>query len=279
MSLSAAAVIGLTGVALAGYAGLVEPRLLTMPGVTVRTHRWLPGWPPLRIAILADLHAAWPHVTAARLGSIARRIVAADPDIVVLPGDFVSTRTPGVVPLAIEAVARALAPLAAAVPSFAVLGNHDYDLGGRRVHAALEEVGIEVLHNRARPMAWAGGALWLAGVGCMRSGRADLRSAMRDIPEEGPAILLSHIPDIFPKVSDAVVLTVAGHTHGGQVRLPLVGPLVTMSRLPRHMTRGLHAAGGRHLYVSSGIGTSGLPIRFGVRPEVAMLTLQGAGAP
>ena len=277
MMLSAAAVVGLTGVALAGYAGLVEPRLLSLRRVSISTPRWLPGWPPLRIAILADLHAAWPHVTAARLASIARRIVAAEPDIVVLPGDFVSTRTQGVIPIAIETIARALAPLAAAIPSFAVLGNHDYDLGGRRVHAALEEVGIEMLQNRARPVTWGGDAFWLAGIACMRSGRADLRRALRDVPAAGPAILLSHIPDIFPKVPDAVVLTVSGHTHGGQIRLPLLGPLVTMSRLPRNMTRGLHIDGERHLYVSSGIGTSGLPFRFGVRPEVTMLTIQGTG--
>ena len=267
------------GAALAGYAALVEPRLLAWREVAVSTARWPAGWPPLRMAILADLHAAWPHVTAARIAAITARIVAARPDLVLLPGDFVSSKTQGVLPIAIETVARALAPLTEALPTFAVLGNHDYDVGGRRVHAALEEVGIEMLQNRARPFPWGGGSLWLAGIACMRSGRDDLGRALRDVPAQGPAILLSHVPDIYPTVPPAVLLTVSGHTHGGQIRLPFFGPLVTMSRLPRHMAFGLHGADGRHLYVSSGIGTSGVPVRFGVRPEVTILTLQPGGSP
>jgi hypothetical protein len=217
-------------------------------------------------------------MTARRVGRIAARLLAARPDLVLLPGDFVSTHTPFVRRVAVEAVARALAPLAAAAPTFAVLGNHDWYYGGERVAGALEAEGIPVLRNAAARVAAGGGDLWVAGLDDAWTGRADLAKALVGIDGAAPAILLSHVPDPFRDLPPgAALLTVAGHTHGGQVRVPGYGPLRTNSGLPRQLAYGLHQEDGRHLYVSGGVGTTALPVRFARPPEIALLTLAGGG--
>lgn len=270
------AAAGALGVA--GYAALVEPRRLAVRELRVPAAGLPREWRPLRVAVLSDLHAAWPHVTAARIGRIVSRTLAARPDIVVLPGDFVCHGALGTRPVPIEAVAEALAPLPASVPTYAVLGNHDHDVGARRVAGALEAAGLITLYNRAEHLARPGGPLWIAGVDCLRTGRADLPQALAQVPENAPVLLLSHVPDIIRRVPDRVMLTISGHTHGGQICVPGYGPLVTMSRLPRRMARGLHRLDSRYLFVSTGIGTSGLPMRLAAIPEVALLTVEPATA-
>ena len=268
---------GVAGVGV--YAALVEPRRLTRRRLTVASPLLAAGWRPLRAVVVSDLHAGWPHVTEARLARLAAAMLAERPDVILLPGDFVCEGALGTRPLAIEAVAEALAALPAAVPTFAVLGNHDRDIGARRVAAALAAVGIVVLYNRAEALPRPGGAVWIAGVDCARTGRPDVGRALAGRSRGDAVILLSHIPDLIHRVPDWVALTVAGHTHGGQVCLPGLGPLVTMSRLPRRMARGLHRIGDRHLFVSTGIGTSGLPLRLGATPELAVLDLVPAQDP
>jgi predicted MPP superfamily phosphohydrolase len=263
--------------AVGAYAGLVEPRRLRVRTIRVPSAAWPENWQPLRVAVLSDFHASWPHVTTARLRRVVERTIAASPDLILLPGDFVSSRTLGVVDLPIELTAQTLSPLAAAAPTYAVLGNHDHHVGGQRVVGALARAGITSLHNGAEQLRLGDRDLWLAGVDCMRSGRADLQKALANVPKSATTVLMSHIPDIIRNVPDHVMLTVSGHTHGGQIRLPGLGPLITHSSLPRHMARGLHRIGSRHLFVSSGIGATGLPIRLGSIPEIALLTLESAG--
>ncbi|MDX6752599.1 metallophosphoesterase [Geminicoccaceae bacterium 1502E] len=264
--------MGLAGAGLAAYAGWIEPRRLRVVRHELRPALWRREHGTLRIGVLSDLHAAWPHVTAPRIARIVARLMAEEPDIVLLPGDFISTGTRFVRPLEIDAIMRALAPLTVR-PTFAVLGNHDHAAGGWRVREGLERVGIEVLQNRVVRHLHGNHPFEIAGIGCMRSGRAAIGRTLAALSGELPAILLSHVPDVFPRLPPHVALTVAGHTHGGQVRIPGLGPPVTMSSLPRHMALGLHRDAGRFLYVSGGIGTSGLPVRFGVPPEIALLTL------
>jgi predicted MPP superfamily phosphohydrolase len=265
-----------TAAAAGCYAAMVEPRLLRLRLPCVRTSDWPRGRPPLRLGILSDLHAAWPHMTLARIGRIVGRLLDAAPDIILLPGDFVSSHTRFVRRIAIEPAAEALAPLAEAAPTFAVLGNHDWYYGGERVAKALERHGIGVLRNAATQVASRTGAVWIAGLDCMWSGRADLARTLRDLDGTAPAVLMSHLPDVFPDVPQGIPLTVAGHTHGGQVCLPGYGPLRTLTKLPRRQAYGLHEIGGRHLYVSGGVGTTVLPIRFWRPPEIALLTLGGS---
>lgn len=257
------------------YAAAVEPRLLRLRRPTVCSTAWPPGRAPLRIGVLADVHAAWPHMTVARIERIAARLLRAGPELVLLPGDFVSTHTAFARRIAIEPVAQTLRALAAAVPTVAVLGNHDWYLGGVRVAHALADVGIRVLRNEAVRLELASGAVWIAGIDDLWTRHADLPRTLSGLDATAPAILLSHMPDVFTSVPADIALTVAGHTHGGQVCLPGYGALRTMSSLPRRLAYGLHEVDGRHLYVSGGVGTTALPIRFCRPPEIALLTLAG----
>ncbi len=271
MPLTAAA--GALALGLGAYSLAVEPRRLLL-----RRHR-LPWGPwhfpdaPLRLAVLSDIHAAWPHMTPRRIARIVDRLLALEPDLVLLPGDFACTETVGVWPVAIEEAVAPLRPLARQGRAFAVLGNHDWDYGGERVAAALEAVGVRVLRNEAEPVFLGGRPLWLAGVDDPVTGRHDLDAALAEAPADEPVVLLSHMPDVHREAPPAVRLVVAGHTHGGQVCLPGFGPLVTLSRLPRHQAHGLHESAGRRLFVTAGVGTTGLPIRFARPPEIGLLEL------
>lgn len=252
----------------------IEPRLLRIRRHRIASRRWPAGWPSLRIAVLSDLHAAWPHTGAARIGRIVERILAEQPDLVLLPGDFVSTRARFQRPIPPAAIAEALAPLTRH-PVVATLGNHDREHGGREISAALRGVGIVVLYDAWTPMPWGDGTVQLVGIPYLGDGRFDTRKGLAGLDPAAPTIVTSHTPDAFPHLSREVLLTVAGHTHGGQVKLPGLPPPVTFSRLPRHMAKGLHRDGERFLYVSAGVGMSGPPVRFGVPPEIAVLTVTG----
>lgn len=272
-----------TGLAACGaagaYAAAVEPRLLRLRRPTASSPLWPAGRMPLRIGVLSDIHAAWPHMPVIRIERIARRLLAAAPDLVLLPGDFVTTHTGFVRPIAIEPVAAALRGLAVAVPTLAVLGNHDWHFGGERVAQALGRSGIRVLRNDSTRIELPGGAVWIAGLDDMWTGRADLARTLQDLGGDAPALLLSHAPDAVTDAPPEIAVTIAGHTHGGQVCLPGYGALRTLTRLPRHLAYGLHEINGRHLYVSGGIGTTVLPIRFCRLPEIALLTVRSIDHP
>ena len=209
-----------------------------------------------------------------RLEKIVERIHMLAPDIILLPGDFVAGRQFLHRPLEPEDIGPILAPLVLTAPTFAVLGNHDYAVSGLRIRRSLESVGIRTLFNEVATFQVGDEPLQIAGLDSLNTRRADPLKTFAQIDPTAPAILLSHFPDIFPEVPATCFLTVAGHTHGGQVRLPFYGPIVTMSQLPRHLAYGLHDMGGRHLLVSGGIGMSGLPIRFNMLPEIVLLEVR-----
>jgi hypothetical protein len=257
------ALLGVLGVLLlAGWARWIEPRRL----VVRRRRLALPGWPAhldgLRVLLLSDLHAGPSLVAPERAVARARELPA---DLVVLLGDYVDREDPA----APEAVATALGALEAPLGVLAVLGNHDWGADGPRVRAALREAGITVLEDRAVPV---GRGLWVAGVGDLHTRGARVERSLRDVPADAPVLLLSHDPDVLPRVPPRVALTLAGHTHGAQVNVPV---------LRRAVVRSAHLAGhvrerGRDLFVSSGVGTTRHPVRLARPPEIVLLEL-GAG--
>jgi uncharacterized protein len=263
-------------VAAAVWALLVEPRRLAVRRVEVRSARWPAARPPLRLALVSDLHAGGPHVDPERVARIAERVNREDPDVVLLLGDFVDHEVALGEELAPEPVARALGRLRAPLGVLAVLGNHDWRFDGERVRSALVEQGIAVLENEAVAVETEDGRVWFAGVGDARMRLADPAAALREVPGEEPAVLLTHDPDVFPQVPDRVALTVAGHLHGGQVGIPLLRRRVIPSRHGERYARGHVEEGGRHLYVTQGIGESSLPFRFAAPPEIALIELRAA---
>ena len=157
---------------------------------------------------------------------------------------------------------------------FAVLGNHDhYTRQPQRLRAMLEDLGIQVLHNRSVRLRRGGGVLSLAGVDDMLLGAPDLASALAGT--SGPVVLLSHHPDLFfDAMRHDVALMLSGHTHGGQIRVPGLPVLVRQSRY--RLDAGRYRAGGTELLVSRGIGAVGLPFRFGCPPEAVLVRLRRA---
>jgi uncharacterized protein len=241
----------------------------------------LPGWPEacsgLRIAVLADLHVGSPWNGLAKLAEVVELTQRAHPDLVLLAGDYVIHGVVGGHFVPPEDSTRVLGQLSAPTGVFAVLGNHDWWLDAERVRGALESAGIPVLEDESRQIASAGCRFWLVGVGDYWEGAHDVGAALSGVPEDATAILLTHNPDLFPEVPARVALTIAGHTHGGQVYLPGIGRPVVPSKFGERYAIGHVVEGGRHLFVSSGVGTSIVPVRFLVQPEVSVIRLLSPG--
>ena len=261
--------------ALAWRALWQEPRMGVVRRLTLR----LPAWPAelagLRVALVADLHAGAPHVDEARIERVVRQVNAEAPDVVALLGDYIDRNvTFGRRRVAPEAVAERLARLRAPRGVFAVLGNHDWTNAGPRMGFALRAAGITVLEDAAAP---AGGALHVVGFSDPRVRLPDIDRALAGVPAGAAVLALSHDPDLFPAIPPRVALTVAGHTHGGQIAVPRLRRPVVPSRFGERFVRGHVVERGRHLYVTSGIGTSGHPVRLLAPPEVVVLRLQAQG--
>jgi predicted MPP superfamily phosphohydrolase len=265
---------------MAALAALATWTVLIEPGC-FRVHRQdlvLPGWPAsldgLTIAALGDIHAGAPHITRAHLAHVVEQVNATNPDVIVLLGDYVVTGVLGGRFMPPEEMATVLAPLRARLGVYAVLGNHDGWLDGARVRRALEAEHLRVLSQDAVPVSDRGATFWIVGLPDLWTGQPSIPAALDHIPAGAPIVLLEHSPDIFPDVPARVTLTLAAHTHGGQVRLPFVGSPIVPSAYGRRYAAGHIVEDGRHLFVTTGLGTSILPVRFGVVPEVAVLTLR-----
>ncbi len=240
-----------------------------------RTEVALPGLDrPLRAVLLSDIHVAGPDMPPDRLARIVAQVNALRPDLVLIAGDLVSDKRTAThhYPLG-----KAIAPLAALRPrigTYAVLGNHDHwrDAGEARLH--LRHAGIAVLDNDAVQA----GPLAIGGLDDAYTGRDDLARTLERLRRlSGPRILVSHSPDPFPRVRGDVRLMAAGHTHCGQIRLPLVGAVSHMSEHGDRYACGRIDEAGRTLIVSAGLGTSVLPLRLGAVPDLWVVELRPAG--
>jgi predicted MPP superfamily phosphohydrolase len=272
-------VIALSGLALLGlllaiWGFLIEPGLLLVRHVTIETAKWPAALPPLRIVAVADIHAGAPHVDAAKLDRIVAEVNAQNPDVVLLLGDYVIQRVLFGTPMPPETIAGHLGGLRAKHGVFAVLGNHDWYEDGQRVWRAFESAGIPVLENRAVPLPGSGDGIWLAGIADDSTRHPDPRGTFQPIPADAAVVALAHDPAVFPDVPARAALTLAGHTHGGQVSIPFWGALFIPGRSPLRYAYGHVAENGNDLYVTSGIGTTALPVRFNAPPEIVVITLR-----
>ena len=226
----------------------------------------------MRLGVLSDIHAGAAHAGPKAIARAVERLNDEAPDVMLLLGDYIDAHPlwGGRVPP--EDIARELGALRAPLGVFAVLGNHDWKQAGDEMWRALTGAGIEVLENRSARA----GDFHVAGLADLRCRRPDLPTSLAGIPPGAPVILLSHDPDVFPYVPDRVALTLSGHLHGGQVAIPVLRRPALPSRYGERYARGHVVEDDRHLYVSSGFGTSGLPLRFLAPPEVVILELRAA---
>jgi predicted MPP superfamily phosphohydrolase len=247
-----------------------EPRALVTPEVPLT----LPGWPAaldgLRVALVSDLHAGMGHGTPTRLTRIVDAVLALEADLHLLLGDYMDSTPLGSGRARVRDVAAELARLPDAV---AVLGNHDWRATGPAMGWALRDAGVTVLENDAVELR---DGLWVAGVADTRHRVPDLEAALRKPPEDAAVLLASHDPDLFPEVPERVALTVSGHLHGGQVNVPILRRATLPTRYGDRYLAGHVVEDGRHLYVSAGLGTAGLPVRLRRLPEVPVLRLTGS---
>ena len=259
-----------------------------------------PGWPenlPLRIAIVTDLHACDPWMSADRIANIVALTNELGADVILLLGDYIAThRFQKNMPAHLWA--RALAKLQAPLGVHSVLGNHDWweDWAAMRrgdgmpaAGKALQDAGVTVYQNQSVRLQKDGKPFWLAGLGDQiafipargwrhkQYGIDDLPGTLAQVSDEAPVILMAHEPDIFPRVPARVSLTVSGHTHGGQVSLFGWTPVVP-SRYGSRYVYGHKIEEGRNIIISSGLGCSGIPVRIGAAPEIVVIDLGGRKA-
>lgn len=267
------AALALAAGSLAGYATRIEPGWLHIHTQPIHLPRLKgEGLRGLRIAQISDIHLGeW--MNHARLSQVIDRVLAQKVEIVLITGDFLTRRLDPENDLPV--LAAEMERLAAARPTFAVMGNHDHWHGVEPLRAALVESGVQELRNRVVSIQRGDSLLHLAGIDDVWEGFGRLDEVVSHLPAEGAAILLSHEPDFADTAAqtDRFDLMLSGHSHGGQIVLPILGPPV-LPHLGKKYPSGLYRVGTMWQYTNRGVGIAGsLPIRLNCPPEITVFTL------
>ena len=274
---TAAIDLGLLAIGGAAWGFLVEPGRLSVETVPMKLSRLTPAFFGMRIAQISDIHmGGW--MTSERLQHVVEQVTKQKPDILFLTGDFLlgheftaSTETN------LQELIDVLSPLTRTIPSFGILGNHDYWTDANAVREMLKACSITELSNSVFGLSRGSEILHICGVDDIWEGAARLDEVTRQLTDDSAAILLAHEPD-FADVSASTNrfdLQVSGHSHGGQVVFPLLGPLV-LPRLGRKYPAGLYQVGNMYQYTNRGVGMARLPVRFNCPPEITLFVLDGA---
>lgn len=230
----------------------------------------------MRVLLVSDTHVAGPDMPPERLRAVMQKLNRLNPDLILLAGDFHSGKT---LSTRHYSATEITAPFAAAKAKYgvvAVLGNHDYWFQPEPIARGMRAAGVRVLRNEAMKV----GPLIVGGVDdeYTRHDNLDQTFAGMEAFGPGPRILLSHSPDIVPDLPSPVDAVFAGHTHCGQIALPLIGAFSYASRYGDRFACGAMQDHGQRIFVGAGLGTSILPLRYGVPPDVWLVTL-GPAAP
>jgi predicted MPP superfamily phosphohydrolase len=255
-----------------GYATWVEPRWLQVERISLAFPTLPEAFKGLRVVQFSDLHFGF-HLDIKQLTKVVEVIQAEEPDIVCFTGDLVDYEIGGQG----QEIRDILKTITATYGCYAVLGNHDYYGDVEEVADVLEGGGFHCLRNRGLRVQKGSQSIWIAGVEDMWEGVPNLKTALQSAKKEEWVLLLSHAPDYADVVAAAgtVHLQISGHSHGGQVRLPIIGPLASVPYGVKYPS-GLYHVGKNQvltLYTNRGIGVSVRPIRFMCRPEITVLTL------
>ena len=254
------------GLLLAGYSYFIEPNKLEVTNYTIQDKE-LSG---VKIVFASDFHIK-PYGQK-RLEKVVETINAQNPDVVVSVGDFVcghtehSTMHP-------EKIVEGLSKVKSKHGFYTTFGNHDGWYDRWYIKELLEKQNIKVLNNKNVKLQINGKEIYIAGVEDMMTAFPDVEDALKGA--KLPTILLTHTPDVFPDVPKNVNLTLAGHTHGGQVRIPIIGPIFTASNYGNKYAIGLVEENGKKLITTRGIGVSILPFRFNCPPEIVVIEFKG----
>lgn len=236
---------------------------------------WPRWWRPLRVAFLSDFHTGAHSRDVARFQAIVAEAANLRPDLALFGGDFVNLIPFGGGRVPPQVTAWVLAALPARLGHFAVLGNHDRNYGAEEVTRALQSAGIVVLNDERRQIEFNRTVVDLVGIPDARRDGSAARELLAGLNPGRPTIVLAHDPYWFAYMPSGPHLMLAGHTHAGQITIPGLGPVRNASWAPLRWTYGLIEENGRRMYVTSGLGTSALPLRIGTQPEFVLLEING----
>lgn len=271
-----------TGTAALLYGTFIERQWLQSSHVPIRIRKLPRAFDGYRIAHISDIHlSSW--MTRERIQSIAARVKQLQPDLIAITGDFVTGSAHNDLQQLIDGLREFDAPDGV----FVVPGNHDYRMDGKRhpnrvvsgsinqLREVFDQAGVCDLSNDIYRLQRDDDSLLLAGVDDVWAQRSRLDVVLKKLPDdETPVILLAHEPD-FADIAAATgrfALQLSGHTHGGQIQLPIAGIVYKVTHGTRYLS-GMYQVRDMALYVTRGVGTVGLPIRFLCRPEITMITL------
>ena len=255
------------------YAIFIEPFRLVVTEYNVKTSKWN-SEKPLRIILLSDIHAIHPWMTPNHIQEIVDKANTLNPDIVLLLGDYVATHPFGM-QIDPDDGAAPLKNLKSSCGTFAVVGNHDLS-GPEGWPEALQDAGIPVLKNDVKKLDCNSQSFWIAGLDEWRLGHVDIQRTIAKTDGNAPVIIMTHNPDAFVNIPKSVALTVAGHTHGGQIRFPFIGaiPAVIPSKYGDRYAQGQIFEDDKDMIVSTGLGMTGIPMRFLCPPEITIVNLE-----
>jgi uncharacterized protein len=271
---SFAAIVLLLG-CLVFWAFFIEPNRLVVRQQTIQIQNWPRELDGLQVAVISDIHAGGAFIDNQKLRLIVERTNKLHAELIVILGDYMSGNGQTSERVEPEIFAAVLKDFHAPLGVYSVLGNHDWWYSGGKVRQGLEANGIKVLDNEVLKVAGRGTGFWLVGLADLWTRPQRIEETIAKVPEREPLIALTHNPDIFPQLPQRVPLLLAGHTHGGQVRFPFIGTVIQPSDFGQRYVAGHVVENGHHLFVTTGIGTSIVPVRFGVPPEIVLLTLRG----
>ncbi|MCU0705748.1 MAG: metallophosphoesterase [Fimbriiglobus sp.] len=250
------------GLAEAASFGITRP-IVAVPNLP-------PAFEGLRVAFLTDLHHG-PHTNLSFITQVVRSTLALNPDLILLGGDYCLRDA-----IYIEPAFEVLGALSAPLGVFGVLGNHDYahDEGARITRRSMRRAGIGELINTGQWLQRGNEKLWLAGVDDLWWGKPDAATALGETTVSDAVLMVSHNPDFCEQLRDRRVgIVLSGHTHGGQVRVPGMRNPFIPSKYGDKYAQGLIDAPACRVYVSRGLGATGLPVRYNCPPELTLITL------
>lgn len=269
----------IVGIILLAYTYLIEPNRLIVKEVSLNIPHWNKNLDGFKVVAVSDIHGGSNSITEEKLQFLTELINEQNPDIVVMLGDFVSQVHDEGKPIKsralkmpVETIAQNLKNLRAKYGIFVVIGNHDWWYDDKSCRKSFEEVGFTVLENETKSFTVNNNTVTVLGIeDFWRRGVVDVKKVMAELPSQENIIGITHNPDSFDQTPDSLAILFAGHTHGGQVNFPFIGaPIVpaTKAYVSGHIIKD-----GRNLFVTTGIGTSGLPFRFRVPPEIVVIKL------